>query len=205
MAILRDPQLARTLQLPAQPLCIRIPAPPSSGGVRLGFIGAGNYATSMLLPHLRDNSGVELVSVATTKALSGLNAQRKFGFGTITTNVESVLDDDRPRRGVHRHAASLACQLWYAKPWSADSRSSWRSRSPLPRSSSPRSWKPSNGPVTIGSWLGSTAGCAAFHRSARTVRSSPWPVLGSLLDQRGSAGPGQLVSQRGTGGITVRR
>ena len=62
--------------------------------VRLGFIGAGNYATSMLLPHLRDNSSVELVSVATTRSLSGLNAQRKFGFGTITTNVESVLDDD---------------------------------------------------------------------------------------------------------------
>ena len=33
----------------------------SSAAVRLGFIGAGNYATSMLLPHLRDNSEVELV------------------------------------------------------------------------------------------------------------------------------------------------
>jgi predicted dehydrogenase len=62
--------------------------------VRLGFIGAGNYATSMLLPHLRDNSGVQLVSVATTKALSGLNAQRKFGFTTISTSVDSVLDED---------------------------------------------------------------------------------------------------------------
>jgi predicted dehydrogenase len=48
----------------------------------------------MLLPHLRDNPGVELVSVATTKALSGLNAQRKFRFATITTNVETVLDDE---------------------------------------------------------------------------------------------------------------
>jgi predicted dehydrogenase len=47
-----------------------------------------------LLPHLRDNSEVELVSVATTKSLSGLNAQRKFGFATITTSVETVLDDD---------------------------------------------------------------------------------------------------------------
>jgi predicted dehydrogenase/threonine dehydrogenase-like Zn-dependent dehydrogenase len=65
-----------------------------AGGVRLGFIGAGNYATSMLLPHLRDSSEAELVSVATTKSLSGLNAQRKFGFATITTSVEAVLDDD---------------------------------------------------------------------------------------------------------------
>ena len=67
---------------------------PRSAGVRIGFVGAGNYATSMLLPHLRDNSEVELVSVATTKSLSGLNAQRKFGFATITTSVETVLDDD---------------------------------------------------------------------------------------------------------------
>ena len=67
---------------------------PRSAGVRIGFVGAGNYATSMLLPHLRDNSEVELVSVATTKSLSGLNAQRKFGFAAITTSVEAVLDDD---------------------------------------------------------------------------------------------------------------
>ena len=67
---------------------------PRSAGVRIGFVGAGNYATSMLLPHLRDNSEVELVSVATTKSLSGLNAQRKFGFATITTSIEAVLDDD---------------------------------------------------------------------------------------------------------------
>jgi predicted dehydrogenase/threonine dehydrogenase-like Zn-dependent dehydrogenase len=66
----------------------------SAGAVRLGFIGAGSYATSMLLPHLRDSSEAELVSVATTTSLSGLNAQRKFGFATITTNLEAVLDDD---------------------------------------------------------------------------------------------------------------
>ena len=68
--------------------------PTRSGGLRVGFIGAGNYATSMLLPHLRDDPEVELVSVATTKSLSGLNAQRKFGFATITTDVETVLGDD---------------------------------------------------------------------------------------------------------------
>jgi predicted dehydrogenase/threonine dehydrogenase-like Zn-dependent dehydrogenase len=67
---------------------------PSSGSVRLGFIGAGNYATSMLLPHLGKDSGADLVSVATTTSLSGLNAQRKFGFSTITTDVDTVLDDE---------------------------------------------------------------------------------------------------------------
>jgi predicted dehydrogenase/threonine dehydrogenase-like Zn-dependent dehydrogenase len=87
----------------------------SSGRVRLGFIGAGNYATSMLLPHLRDNSGVELVSVATTKALSGINAQRKFGFTTISTSVDSVLDDDNLDAIFivtrHHSHASFVCQV----------------------------------------------------------------------------------------------
>ena len=86
----------------------------SSADVRLGFIGAGNYATSMLLPHLKDNSGVELVSVATTKALSGLNAQRKFGFSTITTSVESVIDDKTLDAVFivtrHHSHAGLVCQ-----------------------------------------------------------------------------------------------
>ncbi len=68
----------------------------------------------MLLPHLKDSSGVELVSVATTKSLSGLNAQRKFGFGTITTSVESVLDDDTLDAVFivtrHHSHAGLVCQ-----------------------------------------------------------------------------------------------
>ncbi len=65
-----------------------------SAAVQLGFIGAGNYATSMLLPHLRENPDVELASVATTTSLSGLNAQRKFGFATVTTDVEAVLENE---------------------------------------------------------------------------------------------------------------
>jgi predicted dehydrogenase/threonine dehydrogenase-like Zn-dependent dehydrogenase len=107
--------LTRTIQRPAT-------APASSAsaerryaaGVRVGFIGAGNYATSMLLPHLRDNAGVELVSVATTKALSALNAQRKFGFDTITTDTESVLSDESLDAVFivtrHHSHSSLVCQ-----------------------------------------------------------------------------------------------
>jgi predicted dehydrogenase/threonine dehydrogenase-like Zn-dependent dehydrogenase len=67
---------------------------PTGGTLRVGFLGAGNYATSMLLPPLRENPQVELVSVATTTSLSGLNAGRKFGFRTVSTEVEAVLDDD---------------------------------------------------------------------------------------------------------------
>ncbi len=111
-----DPStLTRTLHIPASTgAASAAPRRPSSARVRLGFIGAGNYATSMLLPHLKDNSGVELASVATTRALSGLNAQRKFGFGTITTSVDSVLDDESLDAVFivtrHHSHASLVCQ-----------------------------------------------------------------------------------------------
>ena len=84
----------RTLLAPARPAAPSRSAAPVTGRIRLGFVGAGNYATSMLLPHLAADPGVELVSVATTTSLSGVNAQRKFGFQAATTDVDTVLDDD---------------------------------------------------------------------------------------------------------------
>ncbi len=65
-----------------------------AGGLSVGFIGAGNYATSMLLPHLAGLDGVRLVHVATTRSLSAVNAQRRFGFTRASTSADDVLGDD---------------------------------------------------------------------------------------------------------------
>ncbi|MFC4859085.1 bi-domain-containing oxidoreductase [Actinophytocola glycyrrhizae] len=62
--------------------------------VRVGFIGAGNYASSMLLPHLAENERVDLHRVVTTAALSGANAKRKFGFRHASTELDDLLGDD---------------------------------------------------------------------------------------------------------------
>lgn len=77
----------------AVPSVTRRPARPTTPTVRLGFIGAGSYASSMLLPHLAKHSGVTLGTVATTRSLSAVNAQRTFGFEATTTDVEDVLTD----------------------------------------------------------------------------------------------------------------
>ncbi|GGV28068.1 bi-domain-containing oxidoreductase [Streptomyces griseoflavus] len=69
------------------------PARPAGTPVRLAFVGAGNYATSMLLPHLAGRDGVELSTVVTTTALSAANAQHKFGFAGATTDLDAVLGD----------------------------------------------------------------------------------------------------------------
>ncbi len=61
---------------------------------RVGFVGAGNYASSMLLPHLADNDVVDLRRVVTTSALSAANARRKFGFAEASTDLDELLDDD---------------------------------------------------------------------------------------------------------------
>jgi predicted dehydrogenase/threonine dehydrogenase-like Zn-dependent dehydrogenase len=82
--------------------------------LRVGFIGAGNYASSMLLPHLAKREDVELAHVVTTSSLSAANAQRRFQFSEASTNVESLLDDDTLDAifVVTRHAthAELVCR-----------------------------------------------------------------------------------------------
>jgi predicted dehydrogenase/threonine dehydrogenase-like Zn-dependent dehydrogenase len=85
-----------------------------AGAARLGFIGAGNYASSMLLPHLQKNEDAVLAHVATNKSLSAANAQRRFGFEKIATEAGAVLADDSLDAVfvVTRHSthAELACR-----------------------------------------------------------------------------------------------
>jgi predicted dehydrogenase/threonine dehydrogenase-like Zn-dependent dehydrogenase len=73
----------------------RAPGTAGTGNAQLavGFIGAGNYASSMLLPHLARLDSVQLAHVATTRSLSAVNAQRRFGFTTASTTADAVLED----------------------------------------------------------------------------------------------------------------
>ena len=87
-----SPQLRQPAKRPVVHRTER-PGPGVSGKVRLGFVGAGNYASSMLLPHLAKNEHAALAHVATNKSLSAANAQRRFGFESISTEADAVLDD----------------------------------------------------------------------------------------------------------------
>jgi len=95
------------LEYPARPADIQ-PAVPTSivraspapaprgrrdGRLTIGFIGAGNYASAMLLPGLARLPGACLAHVATTRSLSAVNAQRRFGFTTASTSADAVLED----------------------------------------------------------------------------------------------------------------
>jgi len=67
---------------------------PASRPLRIAFIGAGNYANSMLLPHLRGRPDIDLATVVTNSALSAANAVEKFGFHRAATDPAAVLEDD---------------------------------------------------------------------------------------------------------------
>ena len=65
----------------------------SDGRLAIGFIGAGNYATATLLPSLAGLPNAYLAHVATTRSLSAVNAQRRFGFTAASTSADAVLED----------------------------------------------------------------------------------------------------------------
>ena len=87
------------------------PAAPADG---IGVIGAGGYATKVLLPALA-RSGAKLASIASGRGLSAAHAARKFGFEEATTDAEALIA--RPdigavviatRHDSHAKLASLA-------------------------------------------------------------------------------------------------
>lgn len=112
-----QPPRARTTERPAGvPTAVPTAAarPVVGRDVRVGFVGAGSYATSMLLPHLARQEGVTLSGVVTTRSLSAVNARRTFGFERATTDLADVLDDPGTDAVFvvtrHRSHADLVCR-----------------------------------------------------------------------------------------------
>ncbi len=64
-----------------------------AGPVRFGVLGAGQFASGVLLPALTKMKDVQLASVCTSSGASAHRAAKKFGFGRTTTREEEVLGD----------------------------------------------------------------------------------------------------------------
>lgn len=65
----------------------------SARNVRVGLIGAGNYATTMLLPHLQ-TAGAEFYTVATASGVSAHHVGRKYGFRFTVAGAEEVIEEE---------------------------------------------------------------------------------------------------------------
>lgn len=61
--------------------------------VKLGMVGAGNYAKLMLLPHLSKMKDVQLTGVCTSTGISAKHAASKYGFRFCATDAEEIFSD----------------------------------------------------------------------------------------------------------------
>ena len=68
---------------------------PLNGKLRMGFVGAGNYASLHLLPHLQKNPKVKLTTLVTATGMSAKQKAKKFKFASGTTEFEELLKDDK--------------------------------------------------------------------------------------------------------------
>ena len=194
---------ASSLIRPATAGAAKVSNGPGSKRLAIGFIGAGNYAFSMLLPHLAQLPNAELVHVTTTRSRSAVNAQRRFGFTTASTSASAVLEDESLDAifVVTRHAshADLVCRVletgkavFVEKPLALTAEELERITEVITKTGNDR--------LMVG-----------FNRRFAPMLAKMRPRPGQLTGhhplprQRGPAARGQLVPQRGRGVALHRR
>jgi predicted dehydrogenase len=100
--------LNRTIALP-----VRAFVPSQHSTPIVGCIGAGNYATQVLLPAFK-NAGAVLKTVVSSTGVSAAYAGRKFGFAEVASDSNSVIESPAITTTViatrHNSHASLACE-----------------------------------------------------------------------------------------------
>jgi polar amino acid transport system substrate-binding protein len=62
--------------------------------VNIGFIGAGSYAQSHLLPNVPKSNDISLKGVMTTTGTSSRSVAERFGFNFCTTNEKDIFEND---------------------------------------------------------------------------------------------------------------
>jgi len=122
-----DEPVSNRIDLSAAPVAIR----GKGDRVRIGMVGAGQYASGTLLPVLARMADVELVGVATATGPSGEHSASKFGFRYCATDYQQLLDDESidlvviaTRHDLHPVVTSAAMQarkhVFVEKPLAVD-------------------------------------------------------------------------------------
>jgi predicted dehydrogenase/threonine dehydrogenase-like Zn-dependent dehydrogenase len=63
--------------------------------VRLGVLGAGNFANAVLLPALKGIPNVELVGIASARGVGAQHAKNKFGFAYASSDEAQIISDPK--------------------------------------------------------------------------------------------------------------
>lgn len=72
---------------------LRRPATAAAGTLRIGLVGCGSFARSMIVPALRAQSGVKIAAVAAATGVSASNVARLVDADYATTEYEKILAD----------------------------------------------------------------------------------------------------------------
>ncbi len=61
--------------------------------IRLGVLGAGNFASAIMLPALSKVNEIELIAIASASGLSAQNAANRYNFRYATSDAKKILTD----------------------------------------------------------------------------------------------------------------
>jgi predicted dehydrogenase/threonine dehydrogenase-like Zn-dependent dehydrogenase len=64
-----------------------------AGPVKLGVLGAGGFATAVMLPALKKVPNLELIKIASGSGLSAQKAAERFGFPSASSQEDEVIQD----------------------------------------------------------------------------------------------------------------
>jgi len=74
---------------------IKITTSPLDGSkLGVSFFGAGNYATATLLPHLKDNTDIDLIGLVTASGRTAQSVANQFGFAFCADDYSEILESD---------------------------------------------------------------------------------------------------------------
>ncbi len=70
-------------------------APSKTDQVRLGALGAGNFAGAVIFPVTAKHKQIELVGIASASGRSAQHAARKYGFAYATSDEQAIIKDEK--------------------------------------------------------------------------------------------------------------
>jgi predicted dehydrogenase len=77
----------------SEPRTIRFTSNAPLQSIRLGMIGAGNYAKSMLLPHFPSLKDLSPVTICTSRGMNAEALAQRYGFRNATTDAVEIFRD----------------------------------------------------------------------------------------------------------------
>jgi predicted dehydrogenase len=81
------------------------------GDIGIGWIGAGSFATTTLLPAIRKVKGIKLIGLSAGSGISTKSAAENYGFEYCTSDYNELLNDERIKAVVITTRNSLHAQI----------------------------------------------------------------------------------------------